>query len=69
MRRVDTMSIKELRELIEDMPDDGVVMCSSPSMDNHALSVHLYPVETTLDSQDVLLLELGYSDSVRFSDC
>lgn len=71
MKRGDTMSLGEFRELTKDRPDNAIIMIASEQMNNHALAVHLYPVCTSLDDQGagIILLEADISDSVPFADC
>lgn len=69
MKRNDTMSLGELRELIKDMPDDAVVMVVSEIVHDEALAVHSYPFTSSLDDQGVLLLEVDTTESVKFTDC
>lgn len=71
MKRSDTMSLGEFRELTKDMPDDAIIMISSEQMYQEALAVHSYPFCTSLDDQGsgIILLESDISDSVHFEDC
>lgn len=43
MKRGDTMSLGEFRELTKDLQDDAVIMIVSEQMYNEALAVHSYP--------------------------
>lgn len=71
MKRSDTMSLGEFRELTKDMSDDAVIMIVSEKAYHEALAVQLYPLCTSLDDQGsgVILLEADTSDSVHFTDC
>lgn len=70
MKRKDTMSLGEFRELTKDMPDSAVIMVTASTgyTDQVALAVHNYPFETSLDKQDVILLEPDITNSVCFAD-
>lgn len=68
MKRSETMTVGELRELIKDMDDRTAVMVVGECAHNQALAVHPYPFETSLDSQGVLLLRSDVSNSVTFTD-
>lgn len=70
MKRKDTMSLKEFRELTKDMPDRTVILivASTGYTEQAALAVHSYPFCTSLDDQDVLLLEQDITDCVHFVD-
>jgi len=71
MKRGDTMSLGEFRELTKDMPDNAIIMIVSEQMYHEALAVHSYPFCTSLDEQGagVMLLEADISESVHFTDC
>ena len=71
MKRGDTMSLGEFRELTKNLPDDAVIMIVSEQMNDEALTVHPHPFCTSLDSQGpgVFLLQADTSDSVHFADC
>lgn len=71
MKRSDTMSLGEFRELTKDMPDNAIIMIVSEMMPDEAVAVRLYPVCTSLDDQGagIVLLEGDISESVRFTDC
>jgi len=70
MKRKDTMSLGEFRELTKNMPDSAVIMVTASMGYTYqaALAVHNYPFATSLDEQDVILLEPDITDSVRFVD-
>lgn len=68
MKRSDTLTLGELRELTKDMDDRTAIMIVAESAQNEALAVKLYPFETSLDRQGVLLLRPDVSDSITFSD-
>ena len=68
MKRGDTLTLGELRELTKDMDDRVAIMVVAESAQNEALAVQLYPFETSLDRQGVLLLRADVSKSVTFSD-
>lgn len=71
MKRGDTMSLGEFREITKDLPDDAIIMIVSEAMQYEALAVHQYPFCTSLDDQGsgIILLEADTGDSVRFEDC
>lgn len=71
MKRGDTMSLGEFRELTKDTPDNAIIMIVSEQRHNHALAVHSYPFCTSLDDQGagIILLEADISESVPFADC
>lgn len=69
MKRKETLSLGEFRKATENLPDSAVIMIVSEQMNNQALAAHIYPWETTLDHQGVILLEANICESVSFSDC
>ena len=71
MKRSDTMSLGEFRELTKEMPDEVVIMIVSELMNDEALAVHPYPFGTSLDDQGagIVLLEGDTRESVHFTDC
>lgn len=68
MKRSDALTLGELRELTKDMDDRTAIMVVSEGAQNEALAVQLYPFETSLDRQGVLLLRPDVSNSITFSD-
>lgn len=66
MKRKDTLSLGELRELTKDLPDDTAILINMRR--DTAVAVHTYPIETSLDSQGVFLLDLDPYNSVTFTD-
>lgn len=66
MKRKDTLSLGELRELTKDLPDDTAILINMGQ--DTAVAVHIYPVETSLDSQGVFLLDFDPYNSVTFVD-
>lgn len=70
MKRCDTMSLGEFRELTKGMPDDAVILIVSERMQHEALAVSSYPLRTSLDDQGsgVILLEGDIGESVHFTD-
>jgi len=66
MNRKDTLSLRELRELTKNLPDDTAVLIRMER--DTAVAVNAYPVETSLDSQGVFLLDLNPYASVTFVD-
>ena len=69
MKRKDTMSLGEFREATKNLPDDAIIMIVSEHSTTEALAVHPYHFATSLDEQNVFLLESDISDSVSFTDC
>lgn len=67
MKRSKTMSLGEFRELTKDMTDDAVILVVAPEGDS-ALAVQPYSFETSLDRQNTILLDIDYSESVRFAE-
>ena len=69
MKRKDTLSLGEFRAFTADMPDDAAIMIVSDTLlDNTALAVQLYPIETSLDRQGVILLQQNIYEAVTFSE-
>ena len=68
MRRSDTISLGEFRRMTKDMPDDAVIMIVAENAHNQALAAELYPWETSLYRQGVILLRGDTSDSVSFTE-
>ena len=66
MNRKDTLSLRELRELTKNLPDDTAVLIRMER--DTAVAVNTYSFETSLDSQGVFLLDLNPYDSVTFAD-
>ena len=70
MKRSACMTLGEFREVTKDMPDRTILMVVSHQGDgNNALALQPYPFCTSLDYQDVYLMEADISDCVRFEDC
>jgi hypothetical protein len=68
MKRSDTISLGEFRKMTKDMSDDAVIMIVAENAHNQALVAELYPCETSLDRQGVILLRGDTSDSVSFTE-
>lgn len=70
MKRGDTMSLGEFRKLTKDLPDRTAILivASTGYTEQAALAIHSYPFCTSLDNQDVLLLEQDVTDCVHFVD-
>lgn len=71
MKRKDTISLGEFRELTKDLPDETAILLVNPTgyETQAACPLHSYPFCTTLDNQGVFLLESDISDYVSFQDC
>lgn len=71
MKRGDTMSLGEFRELTKDLPDHTAILLVQPTgyTEQEAISVHSYAFCTSLDKQDMFLLDCDDSNSVSFVDC
>lgn len=71
MKRKDTMSLGEFRELTKDMPDHTALLLVQPTgfEEQAAVALQSYPFCTSLDSQDVFLFQPDVSESARFVDC
>lgn len=61
------MTVKELREILNDYPDHTPVVVDSGVVSGTAVALELYPVETTLDDK-VLLLQTDDSRRINFRD-
>lgn len=61
------MTVKELREILNDYPDHTPVVVDSGVVSGIAVALELYPVETTLDDK-VLLLQTDDSRRIKFTD-
>ena len=68
MKRKDTMSLGEFRELTKNLPDNAVIMIVSEQDREEALAVQAYPFSTSLDEQSVFLLEANIYESVHFTE-
>ena len=64
MKRDKTLTLGQFKELTKDLPDNTAIMVVSDG--DTALALDLYPFETTLDEQRVLLLNMSQSNYVRF---
>lgn len=70
MKRSACMTLGELREATKDMPDRTCLMVvGSIGYEDCALPLQPYPFCTTLDQQDIYLLQFDPSESVTFLDC
>lgn len=67
MKRTQTISLGEFRELTKDMTDDAAILVVAPEGDA-ALAVQPHSFETSLDRQNAILLDIDYSESVRFAE-
>lgn len=77
MKRNATMSLGEFREATKDLPDHTCLMVVAHMNDGgdstidggEALAIKPYPFETTLDRQDVYLIDVDLTESIKFDDC
>lgn len=70
MKRNATISLGEFREATKDLPDHTCLMVVAHMSDgSEALAIKPYPFETTLDRQDVYLMDVDLTESVKFADC
>ena len=64
MKRDKTLTLGQFKELTKDLPDNTAIMVVSGG--DTALALGIYPFETSLDEQRVLLLDMSVTDHVTF---
>lgn len=68
LKKSDCMTVKEMKELLQDLPDDMVLLIMSDVVTDQAVAFKPYPVTTNLDEQ-AYLFQTDYTDSVPCHDC
>lgn len=68
MKRSNMMTVRELRTLLNQYPEDAVIMITAENAYNQALAVHSYNLSTTLDHKNIVLLTQDTTESLRFAN-